>query len=69
MLAGIVTGDFNGDGKLDIAVANTGDGTVSVLYGKGDGTFQPALTLTVGKCAGVAPQRKWAMQMETETWT
>jgi len=53
--AAIVTGDFNADGKLDIAVANTGDGTVSVLYGKGDGTFQPAVTLTVGNApVGIA---------------
>ena len=33
-------GDFNNDGKMDLAVAN-GDGTVSVLLGNGDGTFQP----------------------------
>ncbi len=53
--AGIVTGDFNADGKPDIAVANTGDGTVSVLYGKGDGTFQPAVTLIVGNApVGIA---------------
>jgi hypothetical protein len=37
----IAAGDFNGDGKLDLAIANTQDGTVSVLLGKGDGTFQP----------------------------
>jgi len=30
-------GDFNGDGKLDIAVIN--GNIVSVLYGNGDGTF------------------------------
>src|SRR5262245_29039428 len=35
----VLTGDFNGDGKLDIAVANFGDSTVSVLLGNGDGTF------------------------------
>src|SRR5665213_3293405 len=53
--AGIVTGDFNADGKLDVAVANTGDGTVSVLLGKGDGTFQTPITLTVGNApVGIA---------------
>jgi hypothetical protein len=38
-----VVADFNGDGKLDLAVANSGDGTVSVLLGNGDGTFQAAV--------------------------
>ena len=32
-------GDFNGDGRLDLAVANTGSNDVSVLLGNGDGTF------------------------------
>ena len=31
----VVTGDFNGDGKLDQAVLNTGDHTVSILLGNG----------------------------------
>jgi FG-GAP-like repeat/Abnormal spindle-like microcephaly-assoc'd, ASPM-SPD-2-Hydin len=37
----LVAADFNGDGKLDLAVANAYDSTVSVLPGNGDGTFQP----------------------------
>jgi hypothetical protein len=36
---GVVTGDFNGDGKLDLAVTNNGDDTVSILLGNGNGTF------------------------------
>jgi len=43
----IVAGDFTGDGHLDLAVANSG-GTVSVLLGNGDGTFQPQVTYAVG---------------------
>jgi len=37
---GIAVADLNGDGKRDLAVANSVDGTVSVLLGNGDGTFQ-----------------------------
>src|SRR5204863_10159536 len=42
----VVVGDFNGDGKLDLAVA-TGAG-ISVLLGTGDGTFQAAVNFVVG---------------------
>jgi hypothetical protein len=41
-------GDFDGDGNLDVAVANMNDNTVSVLLGNGDGTFQPQKVFTVG---------------------
>jgi plastocyanin len=44
----IIAFDYNGDGKADIATSNTGDNTISVLVGNGDGTFQPALSLVVG---------------------
>ena len=35
----IAAGDFNGDGIPDLAVANFSSGTVTILLGKGDGTF------------------------------
>jgi hypothetical protein len=38
--ANLLSTDFNGDGKLDLAVTNSVDNTVSVLLGKGNGTFQ-----------------------------
>ena len=38
----VVVGDFNGDSKSDLAVANNGDNTVTVLLGNGDGTFTAA---------------------------
>jgi hypothetical protein len=45
---GIVAADFNGDGKLDLALANQVDSTVSILLGNGDGTFQSQTTVAVG---------------------
>jgi type II secretory pathway component GspD/PulD (secretin) len=44
----VAVGDFNGDGKLDLAVANEGDNTVSILLGNGDGTFQTPITVPTG---------------------
>lgn len=38
----IAAADFNGDGKLDLAVTSNGSNTVSILLGNGDGTFTPA---------------------------
>jgi hypothetical protein len=44
----VVSADFNGDGRLDLATANTGGDTISVLLRNGDGTFQAALTTGTG---------------------
>lgn len=47
-LDAIVAADFNGDGKLDVAVTDSGASLVYVLLGNGDGTFQAANAFTVG---------------------
>src|SRR5439155_11609832 len=54
----VAMGDFNGDGKLDLAVANYPswdnsklgftNGIVSVLLGKGDGSFRAAVNYSAG---------------------
>lgn len=36
---GVAIGDLNVDGKLDVISANTSDRTVTLLLGRGDGTF------------------------------
>jgi len=48
----VAAGDFNRDGELDVAVANSGSDNVSVTLGNGDGTF--AVAVDYG--AGDAPQ-------------
>src|SRR5258708_11825915 len=47
----IANGDFNADGKHDLAIANTAHNTVSVFLGNGDGTF----TRQAAVAAGAAP--------------
>jgi hypothetical protein len=47
LIGGPVVGDFFKTGKLSVAVTS-GTGTVSVLQGNGDGTFQAAVNYVVG---------------------
>jgi hypothetical protein len=46
----VAVGDFDGDGKPDLVVSNrtTLRGTVTVLLGNGDGTFQPGVAFEAG---------------------
>jgi FG-GAP repeat len=58
----VAVADFNGDGTMDLAVCNFGDptagddGNVSILLGKGAGTFQAAANFS---------SRGWAGQRKT----
>ena len=45
--------DFNGDGNLDLAVANNGSNSVSILFGNGSGGFTAPTVFPMG--AGAAP--------------
>ena len=40
----MTSGDFDGDGDVDLATANSGNSTVSVLLNLGDGTFAAQVT-------------------------
>ena len=44
----IVTGDFNGDGKVDVATVDEYQSEISVLLGNGDGTLQAHVEYLTG---------------------
>ncbi len=57
-VSGLVTGDFNGDTKLDLAATGvaafgaSAPGDLAILTGNGDGTFQTAVLIPIGSPAG-----------------
>ena len=46
--AGVTLADWDADGHLDVAMANSGSNTVSVYRNRGDGTFADRLDLGTG---------------------
>ncbi len=50
----LAVGDFDGDGRLDLAAANDYSSSLSILLGSGDGTFQNTTNYHVGFPACVA---------------
>ncbi|TAN70279.1 MAG: hypothetical protein EPN17_05840 [Methylobacter sp.] len=44
----VISADFNGDGKLDLATANSNSNDVSVRLGDGNGGFSGTTTVSVG---------------------
>jgi len=48
--ASVASGDFNGDGKVDLVTGDYDEDTESVFLGIGNGTFQPRLFFPSGSC-------------------
>jgi len=46
--AAVISADLNADGKLDLVATNGRGNTISVLLGKGDGTFASQVTYATG---------------------
>jgi len=44
----VAVGDFNGDGKTDVAAIGSFADTVAIHLGNGDGTFQTPVSYEVG---------------------
>ena len=60
----VAVGDFNGDGKQDLAVANDGSDNVSILLGDGAGNFSAATNFGAGSasCLSSGGRFQWRWQ-------
>ena len=47
----VTAGDFDGDGKLDLAVSDDNSNSIRILLGNGDGTFKPPVPYNVGSAS------------------
>src|ERR1017187_4434166 len=54
----VATGDFNGDGKLDVVTLDY-TANLNVILGKGNGTFQSPITLNLGPPPISTGTEKW----------
>jgi len=48
----VITGDFNQDSILDLAVTNYNSDTLSIMLGNGNGTFQTQQIYSTGNGSG-----------------
>ncbi len=48
----VITGDFNQDSIVDLAVTNNDSHTLSIMLGNGDGTFQTQQNYSTGNGSG-----------------
>lgn len=60
----VTKGDFNLDGIVDLAVTNSGNNTLSILVGKGDGTFTVQAPITFA--ANVTPMHLSAGDLNSD---
>ena len=59
----VAVGDFNANGRQDLAVANFGSNNVSILLGNGGGTW--SLAAAGELCRGEWPARQWRWGIST----